>query len=144
METFVHAAEPEKVLAEFFRVLRPGGRLVMFEYSRTPEDKLNPEANKAFELVCDLGAMPAWRTLNHGDLELLLAKAGFSVETVFDASDKMLPMLHAFAILGRAPYFAMRRLGHLEKAVNAMSGVETYRYREAWRYNIYTADKPKS
>jgi sterol 24-C-methyltransferase len=142
METFVHSAEPARVLAEFFRVLRPGGRIVMFEYSRTPEEQLSAEANKAFDLVCELGAMPAWRRLNHGDLELLLAEGGFTVESVFDATEKMLPMLHAFAILGRAPYFAMRKLGHPEKAVNAMSGVETYRYREAWRYNICTAVKP--
>ncbi|HEV2344808.1 MAG TPA: methyltransferase domain-containing protein [Actinocrinis sp.] len=142
METFVHSAEPEKALSEFFRVLRPGGRLVMFEYSRTPEDQLSPEANRAFEQVCELGAMPAWHELNHGDLEVLLAKTGFTVETVADVTEKMLPMLHAFAIIGRAPYFALRKLGHVEKAVNAMSGVETYRYREAWRYNIYTAVKP--
>lgn len=142
METFVHSADPEKVLAEFFRVLRPGGRLVMFEYSRTPADELSADANKAFELVCELGAMPAWLRLNHGDLEALVAKAGFTVETVFDATDKMLPMLHAFAVLGSAPYFVMRKLGHVEKAVNAMSGVETYRYRDAWRYNICTAVKP--
>lgn len=142
METFVHSADPARVLDGFFRVLRPGGRLVMFEYSRTPEEQLDPEANKAFDLVCELGAMPAWRQLNHGDLELLIGKAGFTVESAFDATEKMLPMLHAFAILGRAPYLAMRKLGRTQKAVNAMSGVETYRHREAWRYNIITAVKP--
>jgi hypothetical protein len=50
-------------------------------------------------------------------------------------------MLRTFAILGRVPYSAARLLGKTEKAVNAMSGVEMWKYQEAWRYNIYTAVK---
>lgn len=141
METFVHSANPEKALSEFLRVLRPGGRLVMFEYSRTPADELSKEANEAFGRVCELGAMPAWARLNHGDLEVMLEKAGFTVNSATDVTEHMLPMLHAFYIIGRFPYFAMQKMGKVEKAVNAMSGVETWRFREAWRYNIYVATK---
>lgn len=32
METFVHATDPELALNEFFHVLQPGGRLVLYEY----------------------------------------------------------------------------------------------------------------
>ncbi|MBL7487516.1 methyltransferase domain-containing protein [Frankia sp. AgB1.9] len=141
METFVHAADPERVLAEFHRVLRTGGRLVMFEYSRTPAERLAPAARAAFDAVCALGAMPAWHRLNHGDLENLLESASFKVESVEDVTVRMLPMLRAFAVLGRVPYALARRLGKTEKAVNAMSGVEMWKHQEAWRYNIYTATK---
>jgi len=141
LETFVHAAEPERVLAEFHRVLRPGGRLVMFEYSRTPEERLEPAARAAFDAVCELGAMPAWHRLNHGDLENLLASASFKVEPVEDVTARMLPMLRAFAVLGRVPYATARLLGKTEKAVNAMSGVEMWKHQDAWRYNIYSATK---
>ena len=141
METFVHAAEPERVLTEFHRVLRPGGRLVMFEYSRTPEERLEQAARAAFDAVCELGAMPAWHRLNHGDLENLLESASFKVESVEDVTVRMLLMLRTFAILGRVPYSVARLLGKTEKVVNAMSGVEMWKYQEAWRYNIYTAVK---
>ncbi|ADP80193.1 Methyltransferase type 11 [Pseudofrankia inefficax] len=139
METFVHAADAERALAEFHRVLRPGGRLVMFEYSRTPNECLLPAARAAFDAVCELGAMPAWHRLNHGDLENLLESASFKVESVEDVTARMLPMLRLFAVLGRFPYALARRLGKTEKAVNAMSGVEMWKHQEAWRYNIYTA-----
>lgn len=142
METLVHAADPETVLREFFRVLRSGARLVMFEYSRTPAEQLSGPANRALDLVCELAAMPAWQRLHHGDLERLLDKTGFSVEPAADVTDRMLPMLRAFSIAGRLPYLLGRLAGRREKVVNALSGVEMYRHQEAWRYQIYTAAKP--
>lgn len=141
METFVHASDPEAVLAEFFRVLKPGGRLVMFEYSRTPEKDLSPGARVAFKAVCEFAAMPTWYRLDHGILEGLLADAGFEVNSVENVTQKMLPMLHAFAILGRVPYIVGQVIGKVQKVVNALSGVEMWRFREAWRYNIYVATK---
>ncbi|KAI8633505.1 S-adenosyl-L-methionine-dependent methyltransferase [Xylariaceae sp. FL1651] len=38
METLVHAVQPEQVLAGFFRVLRPGGRLAMHEYDNVMQE----------------------------------------------------------------------------------------------------------
>lgn len=142
METLVHAADPETVLAEFFRVLRPGGRLVMFEYSRTPAKQLSEQSNRALELVCEMAAMPTWLKLDHGAMEDLLQRAGFAVESATDITDKMLPLLRAFSIVGRLPYFVGRVSGRTAKVVNALSGVEMYRHQEAWRYQIYAATKP--
>ncbi|MPZ26237.1 MAG: methyltransferase domain-containing protein [Micromonosporaceae bacterium] len=142
METLVHAADPEAVLGEFWRVLKPGGRLVLFEYSRTPAEQVPEASNRAIELVCDLAAMPAWLRLYHGELEKLLAKAGFAVESATDVTERMLPMLRAFYLLGRLPYLVGRWSGRTAKVVNSLSGVETYRHRDAWRYLVYTATKP--
>ncbi|KAI0430886.1 S-adenosyl-L-methionine-dependent methyltransferase [Xylaria sp. FL1042] len=45
METFVHATDPERVLAGFFRVLKPGGRLAMHEYDNVLEETERAEAS---------------------------------------------------------------------------------------------------
>jgi sterol 24-C-methyltransferase len=142
METLVHSDNVERVLHGLHRVLRPGGRLVLFEYSRTPEAHLTPRAARVLREVNEGAAMPGFQRLAHGLLEQLLADAGFVDVAAEDLTARMLPMLRVFARLGWLPYHGARLLGRADHAVNAMSGVELYRHREAWRYQAYTCRKP--
>ncbi|MFI6056207.1 class I SAM-dependent methyltransferase [Streptomyces violascens] len=142
MESFVHSPSPLQGLAEFFRVLRPGGKLVMLEYASTPRDQLSPQARSALLRVCELSGMPGMLTMTHGELERMLCRTGFTVESVCDVTAKILPMLRAFAVLGWLPYTLARSVGCTDSVVNAMSGVEMYRHQEAWRYTISVAARP--
>ena len=141
METFVHSVDPAGALAELYRVLQPGGRLVMFEYSSTPKEQVGVAAYAALERVCDLAAMPGWLELTHGRLEELAVAAGFEVQSVEDLTDNMMPMLNAFSLIARAPFWALGLMGKQDRAVNAMSAVEMFRYPEVWRYNLYVLRK---
>lgn len=139
METFVHSADPKAALAEFGRVLKPGGKLVMFEYSRTPDADVSAAANAAMRRVCDEAAMPAWLMLYHGVLDEMLADAGFAVRESADVTANMMPMASAFYLVGKFPFW-VGRITRLEyKVVNAMSARMMFRYKEAWRYGIHTA-----
>jgi ubiquinone/menaquinone biosynthesis C-methylase UbiE len=142
MESLVHSDKPDAVISELFRVLRPGGRLAFFEYSHAPKEELSTEAYAVLKRVCAEAALPAWLEFEHGVLEQKLASAGFGNVASENVTARILPMFRAFSLLGRVPYVLARRLGKSEKAVNAMSAVEMYRHRQAWRYNITTAVKP--
>ena len=142
METLVHSDQVEQVLAGLYRVLRPGGRLVHFEYSREPAATTTPEAARVLAEINEAAAMPAFQRLEHGVLERLLTDAGFVDVQAEDITQHMLPMLKVFAVLGWPTYAVARLLGRGTRAVNAMSGVEFYRHQECWRYQVYTCRKP--
>ncbi|CAM5369820.1 hypothetical protein ADK47_12890 [Streptomyces rimosus subsp. rimosus] len=141
METLVHAAEAETVLREFHRVLKPGGRLVMFEYAREVPTRMPGPAAETFRQLNDWAAMPSFQRFVHGTLERLTAEAGFSVRRVEDISRSMWPMLRSFAVIARLPYAAVRAVGLERYAVNSMSAVEFWRHRAFWRYEIHSAEK---
>jgi ubiquinone/menaquinone biosynthesis C-methylase UbiE len=142
METLVHAAHAERVLQEFLRVLKPGGRIVLFEYSRDKDSDMSPRAARIIRRINEVAAMPSFQRFEHGLLEKLVETAGFSITGTEDITEHMLPMVRSFALIGSIPYMIGRLTGRQEKVINSMSGVELYRYRAHWRYNILTAIKP--
>jgi sterol 24-C-methyltransferase len=142
METLVHAADADVVVQEFYRVLKPGARLVLFEYSREADHHMPPRAAAVFRRVSEAAAMPSYQRFEHGVLEQLMEQAGFAAINVEDLTAGMLPMLKCFAMIAKVPYEIARALRREEEVINAMSAVEFWRYRQYFRYNVYTANKP--
>lgn len=140
METLVHAADASRVLGEFKRVLKPGGRLVMFEYSRDPDEAMAPRSRRIFREINTYAAMPSFQTFTHGTLEHLVSEAGFKNVKSVDITSQMLPMVRIFYWLGLVPYSIGRLIRRPEKVPNAMSGVELWRYRRHWRYIVVSAE----
>ncbi len=142
METLVHSDDVERVLAGLLRVLRPGGRLVHFEYSRSPKDQTDPRDERFLTDVNQVAALPAFQRFEHGVLEQLLTDAGFVDVTTEDVTQAMLPMLQLFAVAGSLPYLLASAAGRSDLVVNSKAGVEFYLHRECWRYNVITCRKP--
>jgi sterol 24-C-methyltransferase len=142
-ETLVHAIDPGRVLSEFYRVLKPSGRVVMLEYSRTPANAMPDQANRAFEKINALAAMPAFQNVFlHGALADLLRMQGFEEIREEDLTPNIMPMLRTFNRVARVPLEIVRLMGKEEKAVNAMSAVEFYRYRDFFKYILIEGVKP--
>ncbi|SRR6266498_40980 len=143
METFVHSSDPARVLSEFYRVLKPGGKLVMFEYSKDPDTQMSKKAAQKFAEMNEMAAMPAFQQFDHGVLENYMQKAGFENVTVDEITEHMMPMVKVFAWAAYIPYKILTILGLRRKAVNAMSALVLRRYKKHFRYNVYTATKPQ-
>lgn len=144
METLVHAPDYRKALKEFYRVLKPGGKLVLFEYSLKPEELLNEDEKLGMakiKQVNEVASMPAFNEFTFDNMPKLLAAAGFSSVSVKDISKRILPMLKQFSDKARLPYNIARKLHVENHVINAMSAVVFWDNQNLMRYNIITASK---
>lgn len=143
METFVHATDPEQAAAEFFRVIRPGGSLAMFEYDHVDFKTRAGVIGRSWTTINKYSAMPAYDRFQEGVLPKILEGAGFQDVVVEDISDNVLPMMRLFYILAFFPYMIVALLGLKHKFVNTVAGYEGYVYRDAVRYIAVSARKPE-
>lgn len=142
METFVHATEPEVAAAEFFRVLRPGGSLALYEYDHPDFSTQSEEASNSWKTINKYAAMPANDRFATGVLEGILEDAGFENVVVRDLSDNVMPILRLFYLLAFIPYMIISFLGLKTRFVNTVAGYEGYVYRDSARYIAVSAQKP--
>ncbi|MCJ1361695.1 hypothetical protein MMC16_000795 [Acarospora aff. strigata] len=144
VETFVHATDPEGVLAEFLRVLRPGGSIVLYEYDHCDMGTAPKELAASMECVNKYAAMPTNRRFDRGVLQRMLEVAGFQDVVVTDLTENIRPMLLLFFVVAYIPYLIIRFFGLEPWFVNTVAGVNAYRGAKAkvWRYVAVSARKP--
>ncbi|KAK3669120.1 hypothetical protein LTR78_011007, partial [Recurvomyces mirabilis] len=133
METFVHADEPLKVLNNFYRLLRPGGVLVLHEADFYWESHTLQEI---------LRLSHCGNALREGEYERLLYTAGFRDISVKDYTANVLPLWRLFGMLSIIPYGFARLLGIQNRIPNTMAGAEIYRYWGQGRYIAVKAIRP--
>ncbi|KAI4227832.1 MAG: hypothetical protein L6R36_002126 [Xanthoria steineri] len=148
MENFVHAREPEQVLSEFFRILKPGGSIAMHEYWHLDDDELPPgtpkDLSESIKRVDRQSAMPTDRRLRRGVLQQVLKDQGFVEVVEKDLSRNISPTLLLFYVLGYIPYLIICFFGLQAWFVNTGAGVQGYRglQRQLWGYTAGKAKKP--
>lgn len=143
METLVHATDLERVLRGFYRILKPGGRLVEKEYETINLTDAKDTGTLADDVVSvvTLSAMPL-DLMKEGHLKEKLEAVGFVDVQVEDYSENVRPMLRMFFCLAIVPYLIFKLL-HVEKYfVNTMAGAGGLRGQKHWRYISVRATKP--
>ncbi|KAB8273281.1 S-adenosyl-L-methionine-dependent methyltransferase [Aspergillus minisclerotigenes] len=111
METFVHATDPEAVLAGFFHILRPEGHLSLFEYDHELRDD-SPEAMvRSMRQINEFAAMPTNSRSHPGVFRQMLEDAGFGDIIVRDYSDNIRPKTRLFYLITYIPFLIVTFLG---------------------------------
>lgn len=142
METLVHATEPEAAISEFYRVIRPGGSLVLYEYDHIGYSNQTNASSSSWQTINKLAAMPAYDRFKQGVLKTMLEGAGFVDVKVTDLSDNVLPMMRMFYLLAFVPYLIIALLGLKSKFANTVAAYEGYTHRASIRYVRVSARKP--
>ncbi|KAJ5819160.1 hypothetical protein N7474_004751 [Penicillium riverlandense] len=144
METTVHATDARKVLNEYFRVLKPGGSIALFEYEHSVPPNAPEEMVKMFGQVNKYAAMPANIEFEEGTFPALLEEIGFQDIEVSDLSENVKPMLRLFFVLAYIPYLIIRCFGLEARFINCVAAIVAYRYFSFHRYAAVRASKPTS
>lgn len=143
METLVHATDVEKVVAGFYRVLKPGGRIALHEYENSLDD---PSASAFWarkgRAVPRHAYLPTADRATPGFWKGLLEEAGFVDVVVRDYSENVRPMLLLFFVLAFVPFLVVEMLGLERVFVNTLTGVTAFVGRRYWRYVSVSGRKP--
>ncbi len=141
METLCHAYDPARALAEFHRLLRPGGRLVLLGPAAVPRDEMPDPQHALLEPYLDAMVLPGARRYTTRTIGGLITGAGFRLEEELDATPYYLPTTEALYAYFRVPYAALRRLGVTEQWLGLRSTVEMYELRHHVAWMVHTAVK---
>ncbi|KAL8997847.1 MAG: hypothetical protein Q9188_006226 [Gyalolechia gomerana] len=150
IETFVHAKDPKQVLQEFFRVLKPGGSLALYEYWYVAYSELPLDTPQhlieSTKRVSKHAAMPTRERLTKGVLQGWVKEQGFMDVEEAELSENIMPMARLFFVLGYIPYLIICLFGLQAWFVNTEGGVQGYRglRRKVWGYHAVRAKKPIS
>ncbi|KAK9384922.1 S-adenosyl-L-methionine-dependent methyltransferase [Lipomyces mesembrius] len=142
METLVHATDPEAAAREFFRVLKPGGSIAMFEYEHGDLNAYS-DLKVSTEKVNKYAAMPGYDQFSLGVVQRILQDVGFQEVVVKDLTTNVTPMLRLFFVMAYIPYLFITLLGLEAWFVNTVAGVAGYRARHICRYVAVSARKPE-
>ncbi|MCX7996845.1 MAG: methyltransferase domain-containing protein [Patescibacteria group bacterium] len=146
-ETLCHAPYLEEVLGEFYRVLRPGGRLVLHEYTIPPLEEMNPLAQAIAKAMIKRTGMSSIHRFTHGAFPDILSGIGFRNIDVRDITEGVIPhwrMLFWQAVAENV--LPGKRLPGSEiNLTNTLASLGIYPTADLWnlwRYNIVSAEKP--
>lgn len=142
-ETLVHSPDLNKTLSEFYRMLKPGGLLVLFEYSRAPEAEFTKREKKMLDVINNFSAMASLNKMFHDDLTKAVEKAGFKVSGDEEITQNILPSIKRFYTYAKLPYKIIDFFNLHKFFINTVAGVEFYSFfkKGLVRYRTIVAKK---
>lgn len=143
LETLVHSPDVDKTLKEFYRILKPHGKLVLFEYTRSRPGVFNEWENKMIHIISEGSAMASFDNMYHDEFVNNITSAGYKVISDEDITQNMLPSLERFYGYASIPYKIIKFFGLQKYFINTTSGVEFYKMMKNGliKYRVFVAEK---
>ncbi|HVO86338.1 MAG TPA: methyltransferase domain-containing protein, partial [Candidatus Binatia bacterium] len=144
-ESLSHIPEPADALKEFYRLLKPGGRLALFEYTIAADEQFSKFEMEMLDLVIKESGMFGLKTIRHNTLTNKMSAVGFKNVTQQNVTDNIKPSFRRLFKSAQGPYRLVSRLGIRKTFINTTASVEYYKMaqKDLIRYYIFSAAKPK-
>lgn len=142
-ETLSHSPDIQKTLKELFRVLKPGGKIALFEYTLAPDEEFSPWEKKMLDVVIEGSAMMGLKDFRHGQFVEVIKKAGFKNVQEQDITKNIRPSFYRLYKLSVWPYKFIKLLNLQKLFPNTTAGYEYYKMVDKGliRYCIFTGTK---
>ena len=145
IEALVHARDMQATMHEFYRILKPGGRIELFDYESTTDNLTKEERQTAEFLVNYAGGYGIYQQ-NPGQISGYLRKAGFTEVEEADWSQYTMPTYNRLRKIAK-PFSWIKPSSRLASYfVNAVMANHSYSrlYENGkFRYIVYSAKKPE-
>lgn len=145
IESLVHSQNIKKTLCEFLRILKPGGRIAMFEYNIDDDERFTDWERKMMDVVIEGSAMASLRNLRFNSFPKTLRNIGFRSIKEQNITEHLEPSFHRLHRISILPYFFVKLFSLQKNHINVTAGNELYKIAKKGliRYCIFTAKKPK-
>ena len=143
IEALSHSQDLYRSVKELCRVLRAGGKMVLFEYKVAAIPSFSNLENKMRLLVKNGAAMHSLEQFRGDNLRNLIAETGLTDITETNISANALPSLHRLYRMLRYPYMLVNKFGRNQHFINTTAAVEYYKMarKGLLEYFVYTAVK---
>lgn len=142
-ESLVHSTDTEQTLREFYRVLKNGGGIALFEYTIANDNKFSSKELKIMNEMIYASAMYNLTYMRHDEFNRLISRIGFQDVRAENISRKVVPMLRFYQKFAKPIYYLVSAFGLAYKTPNLVAAAKMVEFgeKDLVRYNIFTAYK---
>lgn len=143
-ETLSHAPDVAQVLKEFYRALKPGGRLVLMEYTLAPDEEFSPKDTATLDFIIENSGMAGLKTFRHDQFPELLKLVGFKNVKEENITPNFRPSFDRLYSKSKWAYPLVKMLGLEKRFINASAPtlMKPIIDKGLFRYCIFTGMKP--
>lgn len=144
-ETLSHSPDIRETLKEFIRVLKPGGKIALFEYTLAPDEKFSEWEMRMLDVVIEGSAMMGLKDFRHDKFTGVIKSAGFENVNEQNITENIRLSFYRLHKLSRLPYKFVKLFGLQKFFINTTAGYEYYKMADngLFRYCVFTGNKPK-
>lgn len=143
IETLCHSTNIRKTLKEFYRVLKKGGKVALFEYRFADDYQFSNYEMELVNIIINATASPSLRELRYNKFKKIVEEAGFKNVKEQNITENFEPSLKRLKVFAYVPYLFVKIFELQKYFPNATIAVEIHRAVEKGlvKYFILTAEK---